>query len=153
VDLEVSFVEAAGGYDLPQIPVGSLNPAEAPLIGAEIPPHLSFLRTRDGCGREKAPTTRARSPLRYLGAQAVRETSNARLVQHHLLTRRSIIDRDTALTVGANQELVTLLMRVLSADFPGRNAGNDEIPPWSKREFTLELSNRQVARGSFTQGK
>jgi len=36
VDLEVSFVEAAGGYDLPQIPVGSLNPAEAPLIGAEI---------------------------------------------------------------------------------------------------------------------
>src|ERR1700730_4483039 len=71
--------------------------------------------------------------------------TRARTVQHDLAARRSVIDRDAALTIGADQKLMALLVGVLATDSTGWNAGNDEIPLGTKWKFVFEFADRQVS--------
>jgi hypothetical protein len=49
------------------------------------------------------------------------------LAQQNFTARCSVIDRDAAFAVCANQKLVTVFVRVLSADLPRWNSANDKI--------------------------
>ena len=71
--------------------------------------------------------------------------THARFVQHDFKPRCSIVDRDAASAVRADQKLMTLLVRVLASYPSGRDAGNDKISFWAKWKIVLEFTDRQVA--------
>jgi hypothetical protein len=74
-------------------------------------------------------------------------------VQHDFQMRLSIIDRDAALAVGANQKLMALFMRMFSTELSGWNTGNDKISLGEKWKFAFEFSDGQIATRIFNPGK
>src|SRR5437870_2153379 len=78
---------------------------------------------------------------------------HAWFIQHHFEPCRAVVDRDAALAVGANQELMAALVGMLSPDRPGWNAGDDKISLRLKRKFVFEFADRQVTARVFNRRK
>src|SRR5665647_2575635 len=79
--------------------------------------------------------------------------THVRLAQLDFKPCRSVVDRHAALTVGANQKLMALFVRMLTPDLAGGNTGYDEISLGTKWELSLKISDRQVAPRVVHPGK